>query len=178
MKIYLKEPELTSLSSLIFNGFSELVPYHRFYKFVTTYNDEECTKLECNPARRSFEDLLKIGRTYFPETTEGELISVLYELHKRFGIGAFWCPDIRKYVFYNRQAKSDIKFIVMNNGIYDKSEKGNGEYSYNDLIKLIEENGNICENKEGEENMEGIYVGGMDEVQTIWGNVRTISSNI
>ena len=61
-----------------------------------TYHDKDCTRLECSAFRRSFEDLLTLARTYFPDTTKKELMLVLVDLD----LSWTFCGDIGKIVFY------------------------------------------------------------------------------
>jgi hypothetical protein len=65
-----------------------------------TFHDTEFTQLQCGYAKRSFEDLLCLAQTYFPETTEKDLMSVLKEL----SIGCWYCRDVQKMVFFNTAA--------------------------------------------------------------------------
>jgi len=60
-----------------------------------TYLDKECTEVECAANRRSFEDLLTLAKSYFPETTELDLMQILLDLKLSF----IFCEDIRKIVF-------------------------------------------------------------------------------
>lgn len=90
-KIYLKEPNLTDLKSLITDGYS----VHGY--FVKTFNDETCTSVQCKEgARRSFEDLLAISKTYFPKTTEVDLMKVLKQINMNF----YFCSTVKKIVFH------------------------------------------------------------------------------
>lgn len=90
-KIYLKEPNLTDLKSLINNGYSA-----NGY-FVRTFNDETCISVQCRGgARRSFEDLLAISKTYFPKTTEVDLMKVLKQINIKF----YFCSSVKKIVFH------------------------------------------------------------------------------
>lgn len=106
-KIYLKEPDLTDLKSLIQYGYSA-----NGY-FVTTFEDKELTKVQYHSrARRSFEDLLAISRTYFPETTEVDLMKVLIEIKIKY----YFCGSTRKIVFHyngnhylNKEHLNDFK---------------------------------------------------------------------
>lgn len=60
-----------------------------------TYLDIECTVVECTGSRRSFEDLLVLANTYFPGTTEEDLMKAIIEVN----LGYLYCPDIKKIVF-------------------------------------------------------------------------------
>lgn len=71
----------------------------------STFKDPECTMPECCAGRRSFEDLLCLARTYFPKTTEVELMTVLKELEIKF----YFCYDIKKMVFHYQGTESVSK---------------------------------------------------------------------
>ena len=45
--------------------------------FKPTYTNKECTLLDCNAKRRSFEDILDVVQTYFPNKTEEDLNQAL-----------------------------------------------------------------------------------------------------
>lgn len=130
MKIYLKNPDTSSLKNLIKEGFG----VHQ-YKFVETYFDEECTNVQCKRARRSFEDLWKIAKTYFPETTEVILAKTLQILYKDGPILAIFCSDIQKVVFWpypeiiNREGTL-VNYVML------KNEKGKSPYSAMDIEAL------------------------------------------
>jgi len=66
--------------------------------FKETFQDENLTIWECNSARRSFEDLLTVCRTYFGNTTEEELMQALINNNIRY----YYCNDINKTVFHLR----------------------------------------------------------------------------
>jgi hypothetical protein len=93
-KIYFLEGEKAeNTKELLING------YGIYYKFQPTFFDPECTKQQCDYARRSFGDLLNICTTYFPETTEMDLMRVLIDLFKSQKIRGLYCNDIGKPVF-------------------------------------------------------------------------------
>lgn len=61
-----------------------------------TYQDSDCTILECNAKRRSFEDICCIVNTYFPEASEVDIMQNLRDLRFHF----YFCAHIRKIVFH------------------------------------------------------------------------------
>jgi hypothetical protein len=61
-----------------------------------TYKDKACTKVECSAGRRSFEDMLVLARTRFPNTTEKCLMKALKELKLKF----YYCHQIHKAIFH------------------------------------------------------------------------------
>ncbi len=89
-KIYFKNPNTENLNELLlslyeYNGYSS-----------PTYHDEKFIEIQCQGHRRSFEDLLAIANTYFPKTTEKELLKSLIEIKMKF----YFCNVIRKLVFH------------------------------------------------------------------------------
>lgn len=117
MNIFVENPVLVDLQSFLKNGFSSAFQVmSNTYQFVKTYKDNECKELECKPARRSFDNLVIISRTYFPEATESDIIKALVKIEK---IRCFYCNDIRKPVFYIAGQNHDI---FSNDCLYDKGK--------------------------------------------------------
>ncbi len=51
---------------------------------VATYKDKNCTVLQCEQDKwRSFDDVLRCVKTYFPEVDEKELVTILLTLDIR-----------------------------------------------------------------------------------------------
>lgn len=97
-KIYIKHDKsypFASVRDVIYSLFRNGDGSRRSYAMLT-YSDADCTRVECSAGRRSFEDLLCLARTYFPETTEVELMAVMKELKLTF----YFCCDIHKIVFF------------------------------------------------------------------------------
>lgn len=65
-----------------------------------TYFDKKCTRVECRGKRRSFEDLFTLANTYFPGTTELELMQTIKDSKLTF----IYCNDIHKIVFLRYSA--------------------------------------------------------------------------
>jgi len=80
-----------------------------YYSLVATYNDEECTEIQCSYGkRRSFQDLFEIGRTYFPKLTINEFITYLQ--NKK--LGYYFCGHINRIVFhFGNSEKFDLEYI-------------------------------------------------------------------
>lgn len=89
-KIFFENPNTESLKHLI----GSFYPTGNYYS-KPTYRDEKCTILEFKQGRRSFEDLLIISRTYFPDTTEIELMKALRDNNLKF----YRCGYLKKIVF-------------------------------------------------------------------------------
>lgn len=108
--------------------------------FKRTFSNAELTTEQCHIARRSFGDLLLIARTYFPETSEGELAYLL--LYKVNKMSCFICPNIDKIVFISdRPSKKDndlCNFEVINFGV-TRDTKGVDELSFRNLKQMADE---------------------------------------
>lgn len=145
MQIYLKiskDAAINNIYDLILYGYYGNNGESIYsYKFHRTYKDKECTIEECHPARRSFEDLLKICKTYFPNTTEVELALTLEKLRIDKKISCLYCNTINKLVFISHKSSAELSFTCY----VHKSEintKGNGKYCLKDILNLIENNKN------------------------------------
>lgn len=147
LKLYFKEAQqktVANIEELLILGYVDAEKDH-YYGFAPTYFDAECTVQQCKSARRSFDDLLIICKTYFPRTTKKHLAKALYKLHtKDIYLSIFICGDIKKVVFsrvsnYQRFTKYFLRDVDSNryDGMYDPNKKGNGNHSFNDIIKLI-----------------------------------------
>lgn len=125
-KLYIRNSEQAeTLEKLMLIGFAG----HYMGFFQNTFLDIECNKLEDKQRRRSFDDLLVVARTYFPETTEEELAQVLTKIPK---MRALFCRDIEKVVFVR---DTDSKFKIDLNSA-NSYTKGQSKYCANDIYKL------------------------------------------
>ena len=107
-----------------------------------TYNDIECTHLQCpNHKRRSFQDLVLISKTYF-KVSDKNVAKVI----KRFldddtlGTVLVLCDTAKKWVFYCNLTKSNhIKYCAIYNSSYKKIDQvgDNDVYSFTNIIKLM-----------------------------------------
>lgn len=131
MKIYFKtRKKIKNLEELIKNGYTN----YSKKTFRTTYKNSKLTTQECHSARRSFEDLLKISRTYFPETTEKELAKLLFKLNEDINLTCSYCNTINKLVFYKSYHYAWQNINIHTTGYEDK--KGKGKYSFNMIKEL------------------------------------------
>lgn len=82
----------------------ELMSHFLFPYSKTTFYDKDCTDRQCySGRRRSFTDLYEIATTYFPETTEKELIELLPTLEANGKvIFGHYCRDVGGAVFSAR----------------------------------------------------------------------------
>ncbi len=104
--------------------------------FTITYKDKECGKQECHSARRSFDDLLTICRTYFPRTSKKALAKCLLQLWDSMQLGSYYCTNIGKIVF--RQYPDNNITKGQHQRVYETEVdlKQHSNYSLNDIIKL------------------------------------------
>lgn len=107
-------------------------------KFTRTYYDEDCVEQELYPARRSFEDLLVVCRTYFPRTPKKKLAEILVQLHSEIRLRTLYCRDIEKVVFVRADYESPFHTGAGGFETLDdrRNKKGRGEYSIGDICRL------------------------------------------
>lgn len=135
--IYCNLPERKTVTGFLKAGFS----YERngySGKFAETFHDKECTKRECNVARRSLEDIIAIVNTRYGSYSPRTVARIMHKLFESEGIAPMWCPAIRKVVFIKR-SKSSLQNREFTSFVADSemNNKGNGEYSMNDIMELI-----------------------------------------
>lgn len=145
--IYLKNlpNDILNIEDLLSYGFTN-------YQFAPTFYDKECTLLQCRSANRSFEDLLEICKTYFPNTTEVDLAKTLFNLNKKIRLHSLFCIDINKVVFYKGYDSADLlsnyyyeDFDINTEDYEDVLDeefftKGDSPYSMADICKLADIN--------------------------------------
>jgi hypothetical protein len=123
--IYFKEAEgSTTLLELLNRGFSGPLNL-----FVETFLDPEYSVIQTNAfKRRSFSDLLEIARTYFPDTTEKELMLALKEAKTI----AVFCGEVKKVTFKKNTHGGDFTA-----GTVNQDEVGLDGYTLNYLLNLL-----------------------------------------
>ena len=115
MKIYLKEFKKTRKSTIkdvIYFLLSDdeneikLTYYNSVFATKTTYNNKECTGLQCiSNKRRSFEDIVDLCKTYFHNATDKKIAQELEKFikevktTKNLNCGFLYCPNVSKWVF-------------------------------------------------------------------------------
>lgn len=105
MSIYIEGETPQTLRELLKRLFN--YKYDGMVKTVATYYDQNCTDEQCDEDRyRSFDDVLELTQTYFPQITKEELIRTLISLDIIDAVGRkmyFFmssCSDIRRVVIY------------------------------------------------------------------------------
>ena len=100
MKLYINNKEVLAHRDNLY----EFVKAYYVNKTPATYKEEDCNlkSLQCNKdANRSFQDMLWLCQTYFPDTTDKQLAVIWRKLYDNAIIEVFYCADIHKVVSYN-----------------------------------------------------------------------------
>lgn len=97
-------------------------------RFNDTFLDPECTMLDCSARNRSFGDILKVVKTYLPNTTDKEVARYLVSNN----ITCLFCPDIKKLVFVPDNFQGFVR-------LYGSENKKGYDISYNELLSLANE---------------------------------------
>lgn len=106
-------------------------------KFVETFYDKECTKLQCKIARRSFDDLLVISQTLYPKASPASVAKIIFKLHRNDGLRCIFCQKTGKIVF-----KIDTKVTTTLKGnmappLFESN--GSSKYSLKNIYELAKE---------------------------------------
>lgn len=99
MKIYCNIGKKRTVRQFLLEGFR----YQRRGvngKFTMTYSDPELNEIQCDIARRSFNDLSSIIKTQYPRYTDNKVAKVLVKMAARGELACIYCPPTRKWVFY------------------------------------------------------------------------------
>lgn len=124
MAIYVKFKRQRTLKEFLTLLFS--YPSSNYLRNVTTYHDEECTKIQCEAGRnRSIDDVLEIVNTYYPDVQIEELCQVLFNLkiehnNTEYTLHGLRCSTINRSVLlftmlrcdYSSNFKSDSKWTI------------------------------------------------------------------
>lgn len=146
--IYVKETDVPKTSTR-----KQLLRYFLRAKSIPTYEDKECTKIQCDgkgedtqaTAFRSITDLHMIVKSRFPKTSLEGIVKIIYEfISEDKAVVLVYCTAINKVVvkYYNNPNASYITNYSKKNYINTKGIDG---YSLNDYEKIIEnlKNGKI-----------------------------------
>jgi hypothetical protein len=94
--IYIKDfnPENKTIKDLIDLIYNIKISH---YSLIPTYNNKECTDLQCSvDRRRSLHDLFELTTTYFPNATFKELFDVLVQKELKY----YYCYVIKRIVIH------------------------------------------------------------------------------
>lgn len=140
MPIYLRIPkdkEIANLYDLLVYGYTNKDGERADSKFSRTYKTPDFSESDCHSARRSFDDLLEISRTYFPETLEKDLALCLEELRKKEKLVCIFCSDINRVVFLTGYSTTtSFKQYI---SLREINRKGTSNYCLQDILNLINE---------------------------------------
>ena len=134
--IYLKTKptDLKELLTILYDG----TPEGNLLKSgAATYFDERCTFEQCDINRyRSFEDIMELATTYFPETTIKDLVSALVTttiIKDKTYYGYFVvCGTIRRITFSFYHSRNDVTGDHKFSGL-----KYTSKYSWPELLAMI-----------------------------------------
>ena len=94
-QLFIEETPKTPLD-LLYIMYTKGSTYCKIY----TYYDKECTNIQGDENRRSFDDLYILFKTYFPEITKKEVLELIaIDLH------FYFCDGICKIVFHRVYGK-------------------------------------------------------------------------
>ena len=100
--------------------------YESEYGFPTTYKDINCNDKQCgNGAQRSFSDLYKLMKTYYPRITHKQLIKIIIKKCTRnTKFNLIYCPDVMKTVlFVGKWSSYGGNRSLFNNTYFDYDER-------------------------------------------------------
>lgn len=114
---------------------------------IKTYEDVECSAVSCtsNSKHRSFNDLYRVFKTYYPKISQKKVMEMLYKkacFDNEFHF--ILCPHIERVVFYNSDWDgTDCNFLfndtVLDYGAYFKNGRSvQDKYTLKYLFKKIE----------------------------------------
>ena len=141
-KIYIlgKKPE--TINELLRTLYSYVTNDNSIFKAIETYSDEECLTPQCSTCKnRSFDDLMCIVNTYFPDTNEATLITELMNLmitgdNNKYFCWIMFCSDIHKPVINYWLEESFARF-VRTSDLKLSNEYGDSNYSAAEILSLI-----------------------------------------
>jgi hypothetical protein len=137
MAIYVKfaeEQKPRSINDFLIKFYTQRPSFEQVYA-AFTYNDKECTLIQCDKIRRSFDDLLELVKTYYPSTTEKILISKLLKLkidgyHSIFLTNCSGMYRVRISYFTTKTNQRSFQSII---GVNQYNSKN----SWKELLEMI-----------------------------------------
>lgn len=148
-KLYIKNINREKNDTL-YSFILKCINHKKLYKsegqFPKTYLNKECTIKECNTKFRSFEVILSISNSYFLNVTEKKVALILKKIMQETNMRFLFCTHANKWIFYKVYSwwkdsqLTDHPFLINYNSSINKvNEKGSGEYTFNQLLELMEE---------------------------------------
>lgn len=120
-----------------FNDFFKRVFLLKFYN-LSTFHNKECTEKQCRSGcYRSFEDIVKIAQTYYPNITDKKVAKSLLEFinDKSF----LFCPGQQKWMLTNSKTNCDTPLLYNYNNCktFTNRVTNKGKYSFDMIIELV-----------------------------------------
>jgi hypothetical protein len=142
--IYVKESDVPLTTTR-----TQLLRYFLRGKSIPTYDDPECTKLQCDGkgedskinAFRSITDLHMIVLSRFPKTSLEAVVKILYDfINKDKTVVIVWCKMINKVVvkYYNNSNGSYITKYSRENYLNTKGVDGYSLKDYDQIRKKFD----------------------------------------
>jgi hypothetical protein len=142
--IYVKESDVPLTTTR-----TQLLRYFLRGKSIPTYDDPECTKLQCDGkgedskinAFRSITDLHMIVLSRFPKTSLEAVVKILYDfINKDKSVVIVWCKMINKVVvkYYNNSNGSYITKYSRENYLNTKGVDGYSLKDYDQIRKKFD----------------------------------------
>ena len=146
MKLYINNENVLKHNDDLY----EFVKAYYIESNPSTYTEEDCNlkSLQCSTGSyRSFQDMLFLCQTYFPETTAKDLAVIWRRLYNAKIIDVLWCHDIEKVTscycttpdcwdacdYDGCNWDGECEYGWSKNKIYDLATS---DISYNDMLKL------------------------------------------
>lgn len=133
--LYCKVPKKRTVKGYLKAGFTST----KEGVWPTTYSDPECLITECQPRRRSFEDLWAIVRSEFPRCSRYRLSKALVALMKDDNVCLYpyRCRATSKIMFRANLCMGKPAGLRGFDHVPSNSEfVGEGKYSMNDIVKF------------------------------------------
>lgn len=140
-KLYVKFKIPETLKEFLITFFFDDKKFKDYFTYkpycsYDTYSDEECTKIQCYPCKmRSFDDLMLLANTYYPNTDAKTLMFEIMNLNHKNNHGLiypmfYYCSDIHK---------STLRFIntIYEEILLDRKYVQNSEYYWDELLLLV-----------------------------------------
>jgi len=141
MKLYIKDvtrDKKDTLYTFLLKNLNIGGHYEKRGKFNATYYDPEFKQLQYKSAKRSFEEIVLISKTYFKVSDKTVAKVIIRILNKYPQVTLVLCDFAKKWVVYcdlskNENSKYCAKY---NQGFLKINEDGHGKYTYNDIMVL------------------------------------------
>ena len=133
MAIYVNFKKPRTINEFLLTFYTQREGSSQAYAAIT-YTNKECTYVQCDKIRRSFDDLLEIVQTYYPSTTPELLISRLLKLK---------IPNYNSIYLINCEGMRKLRISYYNGGFkstYSKAilvSKYDSKYSWKELLNMI-----------------------------------------